>query len=109
VENPKKNSVFVYEDFEKTTLNLKFKFVFFKTTKKINKETGRFFNNTKFDSKLSSTFILDGYQTGEWDFQNNAVLGYDTLTFGNMKLKNHSFFQSINGSEGMNLLAIFFY
>ena len=41
----------------------------------------------KFQSNLSSTFILDGYQTGPWAFQNNAVKGYDTLTFGNMKLK----------------------
>ena len=52
---------------------------------------------------MSSTFILDGYQTGPWDFQNNAVKAYDTLTFGDMKLKNHTFYESINGSGGMNV------
>jgi len=62
----------------------------------------------KFQSNLSSTFVLDGHQTGSWDFQDNAVKAYDTLTFGNMQLKNHTFYQSINGSGGMNVKLIGF-
>jgi len=89
--------------------------------KKINlvfcrKEKFRFFINsfsffkpatgpgiTQFQRNKSSTYVLNGIETGAWDFIYNGVYGYASLTFGSLQLKAHSFVEATNGSDNMNV------
>jgi len=47
---------------------------------------------------MSSTYVPDNISTGAWDFQNDGLVGQETITIGNLQLKNTTFVESINGS-----------
>lgn len=58
----------------------------------------------KFQRNLSSTYVLGGQETGQWDFVNNGVYGYDTLTIGSLKLKNYNFVEVTDGSGSISCM-----
>ncbi len=47
--------------------------------------------------------LLNGMETGAWDFIYNGLYGYDTLTFVSLQLKAHSFVEATNGSDNINV------
>ena len=53
----------------------------------------------RYQRNLSSTYVLDGKETGQWDFINNGVYGYDTVTIGNLKLKKQYFVEATSGAN----------